>query len=1564
MKKKMMLKVLSVLSIASAAFIFAGCGKKNTTKPIPVDDDIKYDKNLKMKYKEFNGEAEIVEIEKQGATLTIPNTIGENNAKVTRISCTYADDKDLTKVVISDNLIYFNGNGFMNCSNLAEVEFGSNPQITTIPSKAFLGTKITSITIPASVKSISYEAFQNVETLTNITIASDSKLETIGPFAFYNCNNIESIALPDSLVSISDSAFEKCSKLSTLTLGSTDENELKYIEQSAFSGCEGLSSLDFSSNKNLVRIGANAFRGCISLNSVTFDQALQEIGNKAFYDTRGITTLVLPEYLSSIGDEAFVNAGLTSLDIKSGSDILIGNNAFTQYDKVIIDKDYKEDEPKEYNLIPKEDAIVSLTSNGSLSLTTIFTSYAPQVRKSLVTLNVTGDKIAANAYKGCVSLVNLNVANTVKAMGESAFEECTYITGITLNEGLTEIAKNTFKNCINLETVSLPETVLRVRDGAFDGCVKVNTLNLSNLTYIGAAAFRNTAIDTPTFSNKIETIGENAFDGCTGITAVNVITLDNAVTVIKQYAFANCTNITTIKLSSGTIVEPSVFENDTNVTTLHIRGEYGIESLFGEAKEAVSKTITDVEILEGTEQIEANAFSGCIMVSEIVIPQSVTIIGDEAFRGCGGITEFKTTDPNDPTTKITGLPANLTKIGKYAFADCGKLTISSLPDSVVQINEGLFKNDSAISDFTINDAITTIGAYAFDGCSNLVLAQLNDGITTIGDSAFRNCVKLEVSELPTELVTLGAEAFSGCLLITITKTNDKLTKIGDKAFYGCQAITKFEFVNDLGATEKLGKAVLEGCTQISELRVYGTSSLEQIFGTTIGTLKHVLSKIYLKGTEIELADNMFKGFTAISKVELEDQENGVITKIGANAFEGCESLTEFIGMENVKEIGSNAFSGSGIAKVVIPSNGIILGEFIFAGCKSLYDVTFAPSVEDDNLNLKEIPNGTFKETIIVNITIPDTVERIGREAFYGILTLDEVEININSSRLVSIGEKTFYGCTNLKAFTMSKNVEAMGDWAFSGCTALKDVVFANNNKIEYIPDGGFENCFALTNINLPNTIREIRSNAFYNCLCLTNISLPTALQSFGKSAFEGAASINNLVIPEKIEEIAEATFKSCYMLTTVDWTTSNNGNIKVIGKEAFYNTPYSSELPKSINNIGESAFANSGDKKEDAFIYPRTFAGVDVELGTIADGVGLIIGAGAFKYSALNNLTLGAKITEIGSEAFMGSSVAEVDLRALKITLIGNSMFEACGSLGDIVMTDNTTINAIGERAFFGSSVTDFNFTNILSIGESAFEECENFGIDLILGTGTTNVTIGKKAFYKSGIISLKLGAKVINLGEIAFSESKKLVSADLSELDITGISNNFFDKCSMLKTVSINVEKIRTIGISAFEGTNIKNLDFLTVTGKETVLEQILNNAFKECKGITDTTIGQEAGLASAVIPNSVTNVGSGAFDGCKDLASVTWSTKANAINDLTFNGCDNLDDFVVLANVNNIGKNVFSSQTAKTITFESVTPPSVDKDFLGTNHNKFTLKVPNVTNYTNNYYFSVCGAADIVEA
>ena len=1554
MKKKGLNKVIAVLALSSTALLFAGCKGKNKVTQAPVDDDIKYDASLKMRYKVFNGEAEIVEIEKQGATLTIPKSIDGNT--VTRVSCTYTD-AELTSVTIPNTLNYLTGNGFMGCENLETVTFEENANIADIPSKAFLGTKITSITIPASVRSISFEAFQDVDTLTSVTFESGSNLETVGPFAFYGCDGLTTVTLPSKLTSIGASAFEKCENLTTIN--NTGATKLTTIEEYAFSGCSKITTLNLTSNAVLTKIGANAFRGCTALTSVTFDDALKEIGSKAFYNTQNISKLVLPSSLTKVGDEAFVNAGITELEVKSGADTQFGVNAFSQY--ILVGE----------KLQPVE-KITKLTVDGNLSLDKVFTDYAKQVRASLTDLHVTGNRIASSSYKGCVNLTNLDIDTTVKAIEESAFEDCIGITEVTLSNQIDEIAVNTFKNCINLTTITLPTECTVVRSGAFDGCVNVSNLDLSNLIVIGDAAFRNTKVPTPTFSENLQTIGESAFENCQFIESVTVDTVVPSTT-IKKYAFSNCKSITAIDLSSNVITEGNSFVGDTNVVSLAVRGEYGLETLFGESRETAAKKIEEIEIKDNTKAIEANAFAGCLLVTEITIPDTVTVIGDGAFKGCRGITKIDLYD-------------TLEKVGAYAFADCDKLgsdasydtTPFSLPKDVVELSEGVFANDFSIKTFALNEQTTKIGSYAFKGCTNLIIESFNDSIEYIGDYAFAECLKLEINrkalvpvedesdpdypekieikpnELPASLVELGSYAFSGCLLVNVKATNANLTKLGAYAFKGCQSIGSFEFANDLALTDSLGESILEGCTNVTELSIYGSTSLEYIFGESVKELKPVLSTVTIKEGTTSLADNMFKGFTAISVVNLPTTTK--ITSIGEYAFAECESLT-FMDITMVESIGKFAFYKSGLTSITIPSNGIVLGEGVFASCTSLSVLEFEDASTDDSKNIKVIPDYTFSGTILIDIVLPDSVTKIGKEAFGGILTLNTFTIS-ETSNLETISQAAFTGCSNVLDIYIPSKVISLGDGAFLNCHALRNVTFATDNKIDKILANTFCECYALTTINLPNTIRSIGDNAFESCTCLTRLTLPTTLDEIGVCAFLDCQSINNITIPEKIEIIPNSAFSGCYMLENVTW----NSNIKIISDEAFYNSAYRTAIPKTVSMIGKSAFAS----EEDCLV--RTFAGKEVsgvftpdvvELGNDANGVSLYISDEAFSFSAVGSVVFGAKITDMGKKLFYKSTVTSANFTNLKIAKIADSMFEECAALTTVTLTDNTSINTIGDYAFKKSGITSFAFTNILAIGTSSFEETGALDQAVSLGV-TSNITIGDSAFYKSGINKITLGEYVIKLGATAFSESK-IKEAHLDKLNVTTIAASFFENCDKLTTVTIN-SNIRVIGASAFFGTKITNLDFLRHFDEDdpsieiTKLEQIGDNAFGDCKA-----------LLSAVIPDTVSFVGSSAFSGCDSLTSMKWSKNANVIGDNTFQNCNNLTTIIIPDNVSRIGATAFSPVPTlglATIKFEGAIPPSVDEKFVS-DYTKVMIQVPNdsLSDYLMNYVFAKIVPADHIE-
>ena len=144
---------------------------------------------------------------------------------------------------------------------------------------------------------IGYMAFCACNRLTILTLPSS--ITSISNSAFYGCRGLTSVTLPSSITSIGDLAFNGCSGLTSLTLPSS----LTSIGNSVFNGCSGLTSLTLPSS--LTSIGNSAFYGCSGLTSVTLPSSLTSIGNSAFYGCSGLTSVTLPSSLTSIGNSAF-----------------------------------------------------------------------------------------------------------------------------------------------------------------------------------------------------------------------------------------------------------------------------------------------------------------------------------------------------------------------------------------------------------------------------------------------------------------------------------------------------------------------------------------------------------------------------------------------------------------------------------------------------------------------------------------------------------------------------------------------------------------------------------------------------------------------------------------------------------------------------------------------------------------------------------------------------------------------------------------------------------------------------------------------------------------------------------------------------------------------------------------------------------------------------------------------------------------------------------------------------------------------------------------------------------
>ena len=293
-------------------------------------------------------------------------------------------------------------------------------------------------------------------------------------------------------------------------------------------------------------------------------------------------------------------------------------------------------------------------------------------------------------------------------------------------------------------------------------------------------------------------------------------------------------------------------------------------------------------------------FIGCRSLTSLVIPDSVTNIGDYAFSGCRSLTDIV-------------IPDSVTNIGDYAFWNCRSLTNIVIPDSVTSIGDNAFEYCFSLSNLIIPDGVTSIGDGAFVGCNSLSSVVIPDSVSCIGNNAFWGCESLTDIVIPDSVASIGDYAFYDCSSLTEVVIPDSVTSIGDNAFCWCRSLTD----------------------------IYITESVVSVKGNPFcrwdGELK-CLSPYFIYDNKVLFDKDKSKIIAFRDKDTTSYAIPDSVTCIEDNAFSACRSLTDIVIPDGVTSIGYCAFEGcSSLSSVVIPDGITSIGEYAFRGCSFPYD---------------------------------------------------------------------------------------------------------------------------------------------------------------------------------------------------------------------------------------------------------------------------------------------------------------------------------------------------------------------------------------------------------------------------------------------------------------------------------------------------------------------------------------------------------------------------------------------------------------------------------------------------
>ena len=647
---------------------------------------------------------------------------------------------------------------------------------------------------------------------------------------------------------------------------------------------------------------------------------------------------------------------------------------------------------------------------------------------------------------------------------------------------------------------------------------------------------------------------------------------------------------------------------------------------------------------------------------------------------------------------------------------------------------------------------------------------------------------------------------------------------------------------------------------------------------------------------------------------------------------------------------------------------LVFGLSLFAGTNMIVKLNNGENVKFNVENVKEVvfeetqeADTTFKFTILSDSTVsvrcgvsPDNLKG-------DVVIPSTVKIDGKVYTVTEIEERAFESCDNMKNITIPPSVTTIGAAAFKACFGLKDVEIPNG--VTRIEDRVFESCPLLTSVKIPSSVTSIGNLAFRSCWDLIGVKLSSNVKSIGDMAFHGCTDLD-LVInnTEWNVTVGRDAFQGCKSVTwEIPDKESTGLQFEVSGTTAMvvkgdYSKLDSAFIPSKVK-IDGSVYTVTGIANN-AFSNCKNLTYVKVS-GGVAN-----IGIATFSYCEnLETVVLGEGIEKISSSLFNGcASLSDINIPA-SVTEVDGSAFEGCASLASIDIPANVT--NIVEYAFFdcqnlASINVDDKNTTYSSVDGVLYNKEKTILVQVpakfqgkfTIPSGVTNIASGAFALCE-GLTGLEIPASVTSISEYAFENCTGLTNVTIPS-SVKNIDWEAFSGCKNLDLVISNAKENVTVESGALDDCKSVTWDLLVdesesplkfkvltettaevtkencvegsvtipskvvIDGKTYSVVSIADNAFKNCKGLTNITIptsvvkiGTDAfansGLTTIELPSSITSIGFGLFLACSDLVSVKIPSSVESIGENAFVSCTSLTNLELSSSIKSIGVMAF---------------------------------------------------------